>query len=62
MERRILEAEAAAAAAQTTLAEASAAGDGTRIAAGLASLRTAEAEVERLYARWAELEAKLASG
>lgn len=62
MEQKILDAEAAVAAAQASLADASAAGDGARISQAFEALKTAEAEVERLYVRWAELEAKLTSG
>ncbi len=58
MEERILEAESAVEAAQTQLSEASAAGDGPAIEAAYAALKAAETEVERLYARWAELEGK----
>jgi ATP-binding cassette subfamily F protein uup len=62
MEKRILEAESAVEAAQRQLSEASAAGDGARIEASYAGLKSAEADVERLYERWAELENKLGAG
>ena len=61
MEERILSAEAEAEAAQARLSEASEAGDGPRIEEAYSALKAAEAEVERLYARWAELEGKVAS-
>lgn len=59
MERRILDAEAGVEAAQTEFSSASQAGDGVRIEAAYAALQAAEAEVERLYARWSELDARL---
>ncbi len=62
MEQKILKAESGVAAAQASLTEASAAGDGARIEASYAALKEAEAEVERLYARWAELEGKVGAG
>ncbi|MCC7157704.1 MAG: hypothetical protein IT161_24200 [Bryobacterales bacterium] len=59
MERKILDAEEAVQATQTEFSSASQAGDGARIEASYAALQAAEAEVERLYARWSELDARL---
>lgn len=61
MEERILSAEAEAEAAQARLSKASETGDGPRIEEAYSALKAAEAEVERLYTRWAELEGKVAS-
>jgi ATP-binding cassette subfamily F protein uup len=61
MEQRILDAEAAVEAAHSRLTEASAAGDGARIEEAYAAQQAAEAEVERLYSRWSELEGKFGS-
>jgi ATP-binding cassette subfamily F protein uup len=58
MEQAILAAEQRFAAAQGRLAEASAAGNGPAIEASYAELSNAEAEVERLYARWSELDSR----
>ncbi|MGC4056119.1 MAG: ABC-F family ATP-binding cassette domain-containing protein [Paludibaculum sp.] len=59
MEAKILEAEAALEQAQGEVHEASVAGEARRLEAAYAAMQTAQAEVDRLYARWAELEAKL---
>ena len=59
MEQKILDAERSVEAAQAAFAKASAAGDGAGIEESYAALKSAEAEVEQLYARWSELEAKL---
>jgi ATP-binding cassette subfamily F protein uup len=58
MEARILEAEARLAAAQAAAADPRAASDHEALPARLEELAAAQAEVDRLYARWAELEAK----
>ena len=59
MEARILEAEQAAEALRAEMQSPEAVSDGPRLAACYERLQSAEAEVEALYARWAELEAKL---
>jgi ATP-binding cassette subfamily F protein uup len=58
MESRILEAEARLEAAQAAAADPSVASDHQALQARLEQLAAAQVEVERLYARWAELEAK----
>jgi ATP-binding cassette subfamily F protein uup len=58
MEPRILEAEARLEAAQTAAHDPEVATDHAALSARLEELAAAQAEVERLYARWAELEAK----
>jgi len=58
MEPRILEAEARLAAAQAKAAEPGVATDHEALSARLAELDAAQAEVDRLYTRWAQLEAK----
>jgi ATP-binding cassette subfamily F protein uup len=58
MEARILAAEAALAAAQSAAADPDVASDHAALEARLAALAGAQVEVDRLYARWAELEAK----
>jgi ATP-binding cassette subfamily F protein uup len=58
METRILGAEARLAASQAAAADPGVATDHQALAARLEALATAQAEVEGLYARWAELEAK----
>ncbi|HEY6554984.1 MAG TPA: ABC-F family ATP-binding cassette domain-containing protein [Vicinamibacteria bacterium] len=58
MEAKILEAEDALAAAQKAVEDPAVATDFTRLQARSAELETARQEVERLYARWAELEEK----
>ncbi len=59
METRILEAEARLAACQEAVADPVVATDHAALSERTTTLATAQAEVERLYARWAELEAKL---
>jgi ATP-binding cassette subfamily F protein uup len=58
MEARILEAETRLAGAQAEVADPAVASDHTELSARLEALAAAQAEVERLYSRWAELEAK----
>jgi len=58
MELRILEAESRLAAQQAALEHASANGDAVAARAAWDALTAAQEEVERLYNRWAELEAK----
>ncbi|HET9229071.1 MAG TPA: ABC-F family ATP-binding cassette domain-containing protein [Thermoanaerobaculia bacterium] len=58
MEQKILEAEDALAAAQQALEEPSVATDFAKLQTRTAELDRARQEVERLYARWAELEEK----
>src|SRR5262245_9134088 len=58
MEPRILEAEARLEAAQSAAHDPEVATDHAALSARLEELAAAQAEVERLYARWAELEAK----
>ncbi|HEX6862440.1 MAG TPA: ATP-binding cassette domain-containing protein, partial [Thermoanaerobaculia bacterium] len=58
MEVKILEAEDALAAAQKAMEDPAVATDFARLQARSADLETARQEVERLYARWAELEEK----
>ena len=58
MESRILEAEARLDKAQAAAADPEVASDHEALQARHAELADAQAEVERLYARWAELEAK----
>jgi len=58
METRILEAEAALAAAQAGAADPAVASDHEALQARLEALALAQVAVDRLYARWAELEAK----
>ena len=58
MEARILEAEQAAEALRAEMQSPEAVSDGPRLAACYERLQSAEAEVEALYARWAELEGK----
>jgi ATP-binding cassette subfamily F protein uup len=60
MEQRILEAEAAVTACETAAEAPEIAADATALQARYAELEAARAEVERLYARWAELDAKQA--
>jgi ATP-binding cassette subfamily F protein uup len=59
MEPRILEAEARLAAAQARAAEPGVATDHEALAARLAELDAAQAEVDGLYDRWAQLEGQL---
>ena len=58
MESRILEAEARLEAAEASAADPGVATDHQALQARHAELAAAQAEVDRLYARWAELEAK----
>ena len=60
MEQRILEAEQAAEAIRTEMHSPEVVSDGPRLQSCYERLQAAEAQVEALYARWAELEAKLA--
>jgi ABC transport system ATP-binding/permease protein len=60
MERTILDAEAAAAACERATQDPSIASDPGALQASYAALEAARAEIARLYARWAELEAKQA--
>ena len=57
MEQAILEAEAAADAAQRAAEDPAVSSDAAALQERYAALEAARAEVERLYARWAELEA-----
>ncbi len=59
MEQRILDAEAAVTEARAALADPAIASDAAALQARAAALEAAHDEVTRLYARWAELEAKL---
>jgi ATP-binding cassette subfamily F protein uup len=59
MEQRILDAEAAVTEARATLEDPAIASDAAALESRAAALEAAHAEVTRLYARWAELEAKL---
>jgi ATP-binding cassette subfamily F protein uup len=59
MEPRILEAEEALAACELAAADPAIASDHVALTERSAALEAARAKVERLYARWAELEAKL---
>src|SRR3989475_7192875 len=58
MERAILDAERAVAACQRGVEDPAIASDSTALQQRYAALEVAQAEVSRLYARWAELEAK----
>ena len=58
MESRILEAEATLDKAQAAAADPKVASDHEALQARHTELANAQAEVDRLYARWAELEAK----
>jgi ATP-binding cassette subfamily F protein uup len=58
MEQRIMEAEELLSAKQTALDEASQSGDAARAKEAYDAMLAAQEEVDRLYARWAELEAK----
>jgi ABC transport system ATP-binding/permease protein len=60
MERAILEAERAVEDCRRALDDPAIASDPVALQARVAGLDTAEAEVDRLYARWAELDAKRA--
>jgi ATP-binding cassette subfamily F protein uup len=58
MEQRILEAEQAAEAVRAEMHSPEVVSDGPRLQSCYERLQTAEAAVEKLYARWSELEAK----
>ena len=62
IEATIAEAEAALAAARAESEHPEHASDGAKLVALLAAVEERQAEVDRLYARWAELEAKLNAG
>ncbi len=59
MEQKILEAEKTLAECQAGLDSATSAGDAARLEASYRAFLEAQQEVERLYQRWSELEAKL---
>ena len=59
MERRILEAEQSLEAARAALQAPEVVSDGVALQQRYAEMQAAEAEVERLYERWAELEGKI---
>jgi ATP-binding cassette subfamily F protein uup len=60
MEARILESESKLAEKQALVEDPAVVSNHTRVAQAYAELQAAQGEVEALYARWAELEAKLA--
>ena len=60
METRVLEAEASLESKQAAMEDRAVNTDPHRLQSAVADLHTAETEVEKLYARWAELEARLA--
>lgn len=62
MEAAIAAAEAVVEQARAALEDPAVASDGHALARRLEAFQAAEADVERLYARWAELEAKLEQG
>ncbi len=59
MEERILAAEQALETAQTAAVDPAVQSDPRALQERLAALEAAQAQVERLYARWAELEASV---
>lgn len=59
MEEKILEAEARLEAAQANLQAPETVSDGARVAAAYEEMNRAQAAVDALYARWAELESRL---
>jgi ATP-binding cassette subfamily F protein uup len=59
MEQKILEAEQSLEAARAALQSPEIVSDGSALQLRYAELQSAESEVEKLYARWAELEAKM---
>lgn len=61
MEAQLAQAEAAVAACQSAVSDPTVGSDADALHARCEALTNAQATVERLYARWAELEAKLAS-
>jgi ATP-binding cassette subfamily F protein uup len=62
IESTIAKAEAALAAARAESEDPAHASDGAKLVALFAAVEERQAEVDRLYARWAELEAKLTAG
>ena len=60
MEAAILEAEGAVEACRRALEDPAVASDPAALQQRMAALESAQAEVDRLYARWAELDAKRA--
>jgi ATP-binding cassette subfamily F protein uup len=58
MEQRILEAEEELERIRAEVQNAAAAGDAARLAEASRAMEASERQVERLYERWAELEAK----
>jgi ATP-binding cassette subfamily F protein uup len=60
MEQKIMEAETLLAAAQSALDQASQSGDASAAKQSYDDMLAAQEAVDRLYARWAELEAKQA--
>jgi ATP-binding cassette subfamily F protein uup len=62
IEEAVASAEAAVASAHEAVADPAVAADAARLAAACTALAAAESEVERLYARWSELEKKAAAG
>ena len=60
MEQAILEAERAVEACRREVDDPAIVSDSTALQQRYAALETARADVDRLYARWAELEAKQA--
>jgi ATP-binding cassette subfamily F protein uup len=60
MEERILGAEKLMEQRRSEVQEAAADADPTRLQAAYNALQAAQIEIDRLYARWAELEAKQA--
>jgi ATP-binding cassette subfamily F protein uup len=58
MERAILDAESAVEACRRSAEDPSIASDAAALQASHAALEAARAKVDRLYARWAELEGK----
>jgi ATP-binding cassette subfamily F protein uup len=60
MEARILEAERKLAEKQAAVEDPAVVSDHTRVEQAYSELHAAQTEVEALYARWAELEAKFA--
>jgi ATP-binding cassette subfamily F protein uup len=59
IEARILEAEQVSASKQALMHDASVTSDPARLRTAVEEMESAQAEVEALYARWAELESKL---
>jgi ATP-binding cassette subfamily F protein uup len=61
MEQRILEAEQSLETARTALQAPEVVSDGSALQQRYGAMQAAEAEVEKLYARWAELESKVSN-